>query len=457
MLRPTPLIGIVKMFTTLQFRLLLGVLALCLSSCGQSVPSPRLTPLVSGQTLRVVSQAQDLMGSSEPQWATDCQGNFVVVWAGHSRQLQQKNAIYAQRYNQIGSPQGERILVAEGIYDPDINADISTLSEPAVSMNCQGDFVVAWKQIQNFDIAGMHPTRYDVYFQRYNQQGQTAGHKIRAIEPTGKEKFIFLDDIVLSNQKDVLLTWVGVHGQIIYGRYHHHFSLQPQEFIIPETISSPEGVAVTNNPQGEFLVTWLSSRSEVQLQHYIKGQPQHTQALRFSLPELPTEPHSFPGNSRFSRIQVLPTQSGDFVVIWSEGKYAYAKRYQRHGNMQETGEIIIGQHFAINSKDQLISVWEENGDPTNTLQINPGEFLTVTENAFKRIYLQTYNTRFEALNAEPILFKELPYFSDGTCYSCLLVASTPDNGAKVLWLQRPGSHSDTEGIYVQTHTFDGQR
>jgi len=429
-------------------------LVLMLLGCGQSVPSPSLTPLVSERTLRVVSQAQDLMGSSEPQWATDCQGNFVVVWTGYSRKPQPENAIYAQQYERTGKPLGEPFIVDEGTYYPETQAEI-ILTKPAVSMNCQGDFVIAWEQLQTW--RGFHlnkQNQYDVYFQRYNHLGQSVGSKIRSTEPIQEEKLIFLADTVLSNQNDALITWIGVHGRVIYGQYYQNNDLQPQEFIIPDTISSPRGVAVTNNPQGEFLVAWLSSRSEVQLQHYIKGQPQHTQALRFSLPELPTEPHSFPGNIRLSGIQVLPTPSGDFVVIWTEGKYAYAHRYQRQGNLQETGKIIIGQHFAINNKDQLISVWEENGDPVERPQTNLGEFAGVSEEAFKRIYLQTYNTRFEALSSEPILFKELPYFSNGSCNSCLLVASTPDNGAKVLWLQRRDDHSDVEGIYVQAHTFE---
>jgi len=428
-------------------------LVLMLLGCGQSVPSPSLTPLVSGRTLRVVSQSQDLMGSSEPQWATDCQGNFVVVWkGGYNRQPQQKNKIYAQRYHHTGSPQGERVLVAEGIFDPDINADISTLSEPAVSMNCQGDFVIAWKQVQNFDIASIHPTRYDVYFQRYNQQGQTVGPKIRAIEPTRQETSPkYFPRITLNHQNNLLLFWTVFHEKTFYGQYYRHNSFSDAlSMRFDEQL--PITIAIATNPQGEFLVSWLSG-SELHLQHYIKGQAQHTQALRFSLSELPTE-----AQGRLNRLQILPTQSGDFVVILTAGEYAYAQRYQRQGNLQETGEIIMGQHFAINNKDQLISVWEEYGDPVERPQANLGEFAGVSEEAFRRIYLQTYNTRFEALSSEPILFKELPYFSNVSCDSCLLVASTPGNGAKVLWFQSPGLHSDVEeGIYIEAHTFDGQR
>jgi hypothetical protein len=95
-----------------------------------------------------------------PAIGTDADGDFVVVW--RSQHLDgSRFGIYAQRYNAAGVAQGAEFRVNTFTTD-----DQST---PAIGMDADGDFVVAWTSRYQ------DGSDYGIYAQRYNASGVAQG------------------------------------------------------------------------------------------------------------------------------------------------------------------------------------------------------------------------------------------------------------------------------------------
>src|SRR5204862_66208 len=101
-------------------------------------------------------------------------GAFVVAWMSEG-QDGSNGGIYAQRYSAAGLPSGSEFRVN--------TYTTSTQRFPAVAVDADGDFVVAWGSFpgQDGDLEG-------VYAQRYadlDDNGDTAAPAVTAVIPAG--------------------------------------------------------------------------------------------------------------------------------------------------------------------------------------------------------------------------------------------------------------------------------
>lgn len=97
---------------------------------------------------------------AEASVAMDADGDFVVAWQSLG-QDGSSDGVYAQRYNAAGLSQGGEFRV---------NTFTSNKqSAPSVSMDVDGDFVVSWES------SGQEGSNYGVYAQRYNAAGVPQG------------------------------------------------------------------------------------------------------------------------------------------------------------------------------------------------------------------------------------------------------------------------------------------
>jgi hypothetical protein len=89
--------------------------------------------------------------SSSPDVAMDADGDFVVAWFDYGDPLQYD--VLARRYNAAGLPLGNPFPVN--------TFTTSRQSFPAVAMNAEGEFVVAWSSFgQDGDGSGVYAQRY---------------------------------------------------------------------------------------------------------------------------------------------------------------------------------------------------------------------------------------------------------------------------------------------------------
>ena len=124
-----------------------------------------------------------------PAVAMDPAGNTVITWES-SGQDGSGSGIYAQRYNAAGAPQGGEFRV---------NFTTSAgQAAPSVSMDLDGDFMVAWSST---DFSGS----YGIFAQAYNSAGAVQVPEFRANTfSTGNQH---LASVALDHEGDVVVVW----------------------------------------------------------------------------------------------------------------------------------------------------------------------------------------------------------------------------------------------------------
>jgi hypothetical protein len=98
-----------------------------------------------------------------PSVAMDADGDFVVAWWELDRLYGYDRGVFAQRYDAAGNPVGGEFRVTSLTAD-----DIEEI--PSVAMDADGDFAVAWT-----DFGGQYGSSYGVFAQRYQGDGPVAG------------------------------------------------------------------------------------------------------------------------------------------------------------------------------------------------------------------------------------------------------------------------------------------
>src|SRR5688500_3514224 len=183
-----------------------------------------------------------------PAGASAATGEFVVVW--HSAAASSAGyGIVARRYDLHGGPQGGEFIVNTFTTDNQLF--------PAVAMDADGDFVVAWNSY------GQDGSANGVYAQRFDKTGAARGGEFRVNAfTTGDQDF---PSVATDHGGDFVIAWESAgqdgSGDGVYARrYSAAGAAQGGEFLVNVTTSSHQGVpTVASDADGEFVVAWASS------------------------------------------------------------------------------------------------------------------------------------------------------------------------------------------------------
>ena len=263
----------------------------------------------------------------KPTVAMDAEGDFVVAWESGS-QDGSGYGIYAQRYNRAGVPQG-----------PEFRVNTSTTNDqrfPAVAMDADGDFVVTWR---NTDRKGSYYYDFNIYAQRYDRAGVAQGPEFRVNTYITLDQD--LPAVAMNADGDFVVAWesrfqdgsgLGIYAQ----RYTQAGVAQGAEFQVNTyTTGHQGGSAVAMDADGDFVVAWESygqdgSWEGIYAQRYTRTGV--AQGAEFRV-------NTFTTNSQGGPAGAMDAD-GDFVVAWSssyfdsyydgqDGSYGgiYAQRY----------------------------------------------------------------------------------------------------------------------------------
>jgi VCBS repeat-containing protein len=182
-----------------------------------------------------------------PAIAMDGNGNFVVAWQSY---LQDGSSwgIYAQRYDAAGVAQGAEFQVNSYVNSNQI--------EPAIAMDANGNFVVAWSSF------GQDSSGYGIYAQRYDASGVTQGAEFQVNTYTSATQNI--SAIAMDANGNFVVTWQSVNqdgsGYGIYAqRYDAAGVAQGAEFQVNTTTTLDQiNAAIAMDANGNFVVTWQS-------------------------------------------------------------------------------------------------------------------------------------------------------------------------------------------------------
>lgn len=177
----------------------------------------------------------------------DADGDFVIAWYS-LLQDGSFHGIYAQRYNAAGVAQG-----------PEFRVNSYTTSfqiAPAVAMDADGDFVIAWMS------TSQDGSSWGIYAQRYNAQGVAQGGEFRVNSyTTAGQAFPAL---AMDDDGDFVVAWQsGGQDGSGDGVYAQRYSVLGvpigSEFRVNSyTADSQYNVALAMDDDGDFVVAWQS-------------------------------------------------------------------------------------------------------------------------------------------------------------------------------------------------------
>ena len=127
---------------------------------------------------------------SSPTIAMDASGDFAVGWASYG-QDGSAEAIFAQRYTAAGTPQGPEFRVN--------NYTTNSQRLPSIAMDADGDFVVSWSS-DSQDGFG-----WGIYAQRYNAVGSPLGPEFRVNSYTTLNQFH--PAVSIDSDGDFVVAW----------------------------------------------------------------------------------------------------------------------------------------------------------------------------------------------------------------------------------------------------------
>jgi hypothetical protein len=142
--------------------------------------------------------------------ATDANGNFVITWNSQNQEIVETNSagVYARIYNNNAVPQGPEFLVNTYTTGPQ--------GSPAIEMNSNGNFVIVWTSFGQETCVGSDysPCIDGIYAQRFFSDGNLIGSEFLVNTFTSKgqnEPAIGMD-----SNGDFVIAWRS-EGQDGYG------------------------------------------------------------------------------------------------------------------------------------------------------------------------------------------------------------------------------------------------
>ena len=281
-----------------------------------------------------------------PSVATGADGDFVVVW--HGAGAGDNSGVFAQRYDVAGVPLGGEFRVN--------THTTSNQGYPAVAMDAEGDFVVAW---DSDDQAG-------IYAQRYDASGAPQGGEFRVNTYTAVSQATIATDA----DGDFVVAWnsFGQDGYF-YGVYAQRYNSagvpQGGEFRVNTyTTRHQYSPSAAMDAAGNFVVTWTS--------HEQDGSSWGIYAQRYDASGAP-QGAEFRVNTHTTNAQEYGTvamdATGDFVVTWmgqgANGSGTYAQRYDAAGVARGLEFRVAGSFWpavAMDADGDFVVVSEGGSD-----------------------------------------------------------------------------------------------
>lgn len=211
-----------------------------------------------GSELRVNSLSPS-GDQTQPDIATDADGNFVVIWNSSNGT---SSDVLARWYSKDGVADNELRVnsTATGVQD---NA--------RVAMNSQGEFVITWVSDAGGDS--------DIMAQRFDKERRPIGGEFRLnTSATGQQT---LPDVSIDRLGNFVTVWTdagGPSGDGISGRWFDNAgTLLHEEFRVVNSAGvAGEAASVSSTPDGEFVVSWASANgagSDLFTQRYTLKRP----------------------------------------------------------------------------------------------------------------------------------------------------------------------------------------
>ncbi|MDH3792283.1 MAG: FG-GAP-like repeat-containing protein, partial [Rhodospirillales bacterium] len=264
-----------------------------------------------------------------PAVAMDADGHFVVAWEGYGSS--ELKGIFAKRFDATGVAQGSEFLVN--------SFTTNNQNWSAIAMDADGDFVVAW---ESRDQDG---SLYGIFAQRFDAAGVAQGSEVQV--NTFSTSAQRLPAVAMDTDGDFVVAWTsyeqdGSDWGVFAQRYDAAGVAQGPEFQVNTFTTGTQWFpAVAMDADGDFVVAW---------EGYGSGEANGIFAQRYDAAGAAQGPE-FQVNTFTAFDQAFPAVAmdadGDFVVAWQspqDGSFrgVFAQRYDAAG-------VAQGPEFQVNT------------------------------------------------------------------------------------------------------------
>jgi hypothetical protein len=238
----------------------------------------------------------------KPDVAASPSGAFVVVWQseGHDGDA---NGIFGRRFAASGAALGGEFQVNAYTSDNQF--------EPAVGVDADGDFVVAWQSY------GQDGSYFGVFGRRFSSAGTPLAAEFQVNSYTGA--YQYETAVAMASDGGFLVAWKGnegdLSGNVFLRLYDANGAALVGGSINGFTAGVQEQPAVAMAPDGAFVATWMSLGQD--------GNAGGVFAVPFDSSVVPQTPGEFQINTYTDSAQTRPSvafgASNSFVIAWQNG------------------------------------------------------------------------------------------------------------------------------------------
>ncbi len=303
--------------------------------------------------------------------SVDGNGNFVIVWTD------KRNGdwdIYAQRYAYDGSASGGNFKVND-------DAGNSTQYWNDISLDEEGNFIITWADLRN----GADPF-YDIYFQKYSNNGTPVGNNIK-VNDNGGNSLQFYPSVSMNNSGDFVITWTDERNgdrDIYAQRYLNDGSPVGSNFIVyPDTAGTDQALSsIATDGAGNFIITWNDNRNDYG----------DIYAQCFSNNGVPTGDDFKVNDDPANMTQWVPAVAaginGNFIITWEDYRNGYSGEIYAQSFIY--GGTALGGNYLVN--DDAGS--SDQSEPSIAIDGNGNFIVTWSDcrNGDQDIYAQRYSS-----------------------------------------------------------------
>ncbi|HET7675491.1 MAG TPA: Ig-like domain-containing protein [Gammaproteobacteria bacterium] len=286
---------------------------------------------------------------NEPAVAMDAVGDFVIAWSSYG-QDGDGNGVFARRYKADGTPlSGELQVNTQTIADQ---------QTPAVAMDADGDFVVAWVDYQT-NVDGSY---FGIFARPFEAGGVAVGTEFQVNSFTTLIQSA--PTVAMDADGDFIVAWqtkyedagtgdLGIAAQ----RFQANGAPAGSEFIVNTTTTGDqENPAVAMDAAGNFVVAWTDYSGADAAGDGIFAQRYHADGTPLG--------SEFQVNTHTSGDQISPAiatdAAGDFVVAWEDhsgedgdGYGIFGQRYARETSLDLKSTLAVAPADAVEPSGDL--------------------------------------------------------------------------------------------------------
>lgn len=262
---------------------------------------------------------EDEMSGFSPNIAMDGEGNFVIVWQGIRNDSYD---IYFQRYNVSGYPLGGNVKV---------NTGVANFVDPAIAMNENGNFVIAWAD----DING------NVFCQRYNTAGMAQGGNVQVNNAVNAWYAV----VAMDESGKFVIGWTtnrDNYGDIYYQQYDSIGAAQGGNIKVNNGAQAWSSSAVDMDWRGNFVIVWGDYYGDVFFQRYNSAGVALGGNVKVN-DDTGTAAQQFPDVAMYN--------SGGFDISWTDSrKQIPGTNYDIYSQRYDSSGVALGTNYKVNDE-----------------------------------------------------------------------------------------------------------